>query len=50
VETCDCLDCLDSETPCQGDCPSDTLCRGCAERIEAEKDREFDERCALGYI
>jgi hypothetical protein len=46
---CNCKDCLDADEPCQMDCDSDSLCQGCAEAIEAEKDREFDEKCALGY-
>lgn len=49
MEECDCQDCVESETPCRGDCPSDALCRGCAEAAEASKDREHDEMCALGY-
>lgn len=49
MDTCDCADCKVSETPCQGDCPSDALCQGCAEAVEASKDREFDEKVALGY-
>ena len=48
-DACDCPDCAGSETPCQGDCASDALCQGCAEANEAAKDREFDEKCALGY-
>lgn len=50
MEECDCTDCLGSEKPCHGDCESDSLCQGCAEVREAEKDREFDEKNALGYI
>jgi len=46
---CDCDTCLESDTPCSQDCDSDNLCEGCFENKEAEKDRTFDEACALGY-
>ena len=46
---CDCVDCLASESPCQGDCYPDEPCRGCADAMEAWKDRVFDEQEALGY-
>lgn len=49
-ETCDCDDCLNTDEPCHMDCDVDNLCQGCYESIEAAKDREFDEKCALGYI
>lgn len=46
---CDCIECVESESPCKSDCMSDDMCYGCREELEANKDREHDEACALGY-
>lgn len=55
MTTCDCVDCLnDPEYACESDCPDrkDTFkewCRGCREAYEAQKDAEFDAKCARGF-
>ena len=45
---CDCNDCIYSDAPCRMDCERESLCVGCAEALEEEKDREFEERQAFG--
>jgi len=47
--TCRCDDCSGSENACHMDCESDSMCQGCLENLETDKDREHDEKCALGY-
>lgn len=47
---CDCETCSELESPI---CFDDVRCDECAECVadkEAGKDREFDEKCALGYV
>jgi len=47
--TCKCDDCCDAEDPCHFDCPIDEMCQGCKDNSEDDKDREFEEKQALGY-
>lgn len=49
MEKCDCTDCIDSEYPCSRDCYGWYVCWGCYESKEANRDREYDEKCVLGY-
>jgi hypothetical protein len=50
IESCKCDDCSGSEFPCHGDCAIDAQCQGCRDNAEETKDREFDEKVALGYL
>jgi len=46
MDECDCKCCVENEESCDGECE----CVPCQQEKEALKDREFDEKCALGYI
>lgn len=45
MDDCDCSCCLNDQ--CNDDCECD--CKECRDSREAAKDREHDEKCALGY-
>jgi len=49
MEECDCISCQESGHPCHMDCDIDEPCLGCFEAAEEAKEREFDEKEALGY-
>jgi hypothetical protein len=46
MEDCDCKCCQENEESCEGQCE----CVSCQNEVKAQKDREFDEMCALGYL
>lgn len=48
-EKCNCEDCMDSGHPCRLDCENPFMCHGCWEAYQESLDREFDEKCSLGY-
>ena len=49
IDECPCANCMCSEEPHAYDCIDYDMCPCCAENYEANKDREFDEKEALGY-
>ena len=40
-ETCDCDDCVDSDTPCHMDCRPDEQCKGCADWADELEDTRW---------
>lgn len=41
LNLCTCNDCLESDKPCKMDCDTDSLCSGCRESMECEKDDDY---------
>ena len=46
MDDCECVCCQKNE--CSVDCECE--CKDCQDSVNAMKDREFDEKVALGYI
>lgn len=44
---CDCEECREADYPCQYDCGE---CQGCLERLDMEKEAEFEAKAAQGLV
>lgn len=50
LEPCNCYQCVDSESPCVGNCPSDDRCAGCIELNLNDVELAYEIDCALGRV
>lgn len=48
IEKCQCVECQESETPCDCDCDKEDACRGCRESREEREEQDFESDWALG--